>query len=189
MQDSTTFVTDATGPVHATALDMSGSATYTIREYRDDDLSALRDCVIELQDFERRIDDRLRPGASMADDYLHEMIGRCRDCAGTILVAECDSIIAGFAMVLTRVPFESLDDPPGHYAIVAELVVREAFRRRGLGAALLAESERYARESGAAELRIAVLSDNRTAAELYRRVGFVPYSEVLAKRLDGDRSS
>jgi ribosomal protein S18 acetylase RimI-like enzyme len=168
---------------------MSATTTCVIRAYREDDLSAVRDCVVELQDFERRIDDRLRPGAAMADDYLRQMIGRCRDCAGTILVAECDSIIAGFAMILTRVPFESLDDPPGHFAIVADLVVREEFRRRGLGAALIAQSEQYARASGATELRIAVLSGNRGAAELYRRVGFAPYSEILTKRLDADQSS
>lgn len=163
---------------------MSDRPAFVIREYREEEVLAIRACVVELQDFERRIDDRLRPGASMAADYLRRMIGRCRDCAGTILVAESDGTVAGFAMILTRVPFEELDDPPGEYAIVADLVVREGFRRRGLGAALLVEAERYARAAGASELRIAVLSANRGAAELYRRVGFAPYSEVLTKRLD-----
>lgn len=181
-QDSITFAIRRRGRAEATTLEMSGSTTYVIRTYRDDDLPAVRDCVVELQDFERAIDDRLRPGSAMADDYLRQMIGRCHDCAGTILVAECDSTIAGFATVLTRVPFESLDDPPGDYALIADLVVRERLRRRGLGAALLAAAERYALASGAAELRIAVLSGNRGAAELYRRVGFAPYSEVLTKR-------
>ena len=37
-----------------------------IREYRDDDLAAIRICIVELQESERRIDDRLRPGESMA---------------------------------------------------------------------------------------------------------------------------
>jgi len=163
---------------------MPGDTNVVIREYRDGDLTALRDCVVELQDFERRIDGRLRPGASMADDYLREMIRRCGACAGTILVAESDSVVVGFATILARVPFESLDDPPGDYALVADLVVHEGFRGRGIGTALLSASERYARASGATELRIAVLSENRGAAELYRRVGFAAYSEVLRKRLD-----
>ncbi len=163
---------------------MSVHTDCLIREYRGDDLAGVRACIVELQDFERRIDDRLRPGSSMAAGYLDRILGRCRDCAGTILVAECDSAVVGFASLLTRVPFEELDDAPGEYAIVTDLVVRDGFRGRGLGAALLAEAERYARAAGAVELRIAVLSANRGAATLYRRVGFVPYSEVLTKRLD-----
>src|SRR3712207_7848522 len=47
------------------------------------------------------------------------------DCAGTILVAECESAVAGFAAILTRVPFEELDDPPGEHAIVSDLVARD----------------------------------------------------------------
>lgn len=168
---------------------MPSSATCVIREYRENDLSAVRDCIAELQDFEREIDDRLRPGASMAAEFLSRMIDRCRDCVGTILVAEYESAVVGFATILTRVPFEELDDPPGEYAIVTDLIVRGGFRRRGLGAALLAEAERYAREAGTSELRIAVLSANRVAAALYRRAGFAPYSEILTKRFDADRGS
>src|SRR3712207_6192212 len=166
---------------------MSVDTACLIREYREDDLAAVRACIVELQDFERRIDDRLRPGGSMAADYLDRILGRCRDCAGAILVAECDSTVVGFASILTRVPFEELDDPPGEYAIVTNLVVRDGFRGRGFGAALLAAAERYARTAGATELRIAVLSANRGAATLYRRVGFVAYSEVLTKRLDASQ--
>jgi ribosomal protein S18 acetylase RimI-like enzyme len=158
-----------------------------IRQHTTDDLAAIRECVIALQDFERRIDDRLRPGESMATDYLNEMLERCREHSGTILVAEHEGTVAGFATILTRVPFESLDDPPGEYAIVTDLAVLEGFRRRGLGAALLSEAERYAREAGASELRIAVLSANRDAAQLYRRLGFAPYSEILTKRFEAER--
>jgi ribosomal protein S18 acetylase RimI-like enzyme len=163
---------------------MTDSTAHTVREYRDDDDAAIRACIVELQEFERRIDDRLRPGESMAADYLGQMLDRCRECAGTILVAEYAGAVAGFAAILTRVPFESLDDPPGDYAIVTDLVVRDGFRRRGLATALLAEAERRARAAAATELRIGVLSANESATRLYRSAGFAPYSETLAKRLD-----
>jgi hypothetical protein len=39
----------------------------SIREYRRDDQSALRECIVELQEFERSIDPRLRPAELMAD--------------------------------------------------------------------------------------------------------------------------
>jgi ribosomal protein S18 acetylase RimI-like enzyme len=163
---------------------MTGDAAQRIREYDVGDASGVIACVVELQEFERAIDDRLRPGEAIAVEYLEHMQRWCGECAGTVLVAECDGEIAGFATVLTRVPYMALDDPPGEYALVSDLIVRAGFRRRGLGEALLREAERYARLAGAAELRIGVLSGNVGARALYDRAGFTPYLETLAKRLD-----
>jgi GNAT superfamily N-acetyltransferase len=162
---------------------MPDPVTLTIRPYTQDDAAACRDCVVELQDAERALDPRLRSGDEMADDYLRQMHERCRDYVGSILVAEHAGAVVGLTMVLTRVPFESLDEPPGHYALVAELVVRAGFRGQGIGQALLHAGEQHARASGAAELRIGVLSQNQPARQLYLRDGFAPYSEILAKSL------
>jgi ribosomal protein S18 acetylase RimI-like enzyme len=156
----------------------------TIRPYRPSDEAACRACVVELQDAERDIDARLLPGEEMADRYLRDMRARCDEHAGVILVAEVDGVVVGLAMVLARVPFEALDEPPGEYANVAELVVRAGSRSRGIGAALLREAERYAIDAGARELRISVLSGNRGARELYERQGFRSYLETLAKSLE-----
>ncbi|HEX6052190.1 MAG TPA: GNAT family N-acetyltransferase [Gemmatimonadaceae bacterium] len=162
---------------------MSDAGTPLIREYRDSDAPGVRECVVELQEFERRIDPRLRPGESIADAYVAQMFERCRSWAGTMLVAESSGVIAGIVVVYTRVPFEEFDDPPGEFALVSDLVVRSRFRRSGIGAALLAEAEHYAREAGATELRIGVLSENRAAHDLYVRAGFAPYLVTLAKPL------
>lgn len=163
---------------------MSDVLTPTIRPYRHGDDDACRACVVELQDAERELDPRLRSGDSMADDYLRHMHARCRDYAGTILVAELAGAIVGLTMVLTDVPFEALDEPPGHYALVAELVVRAGSRGHGVGRALLHAAERVAHQSDATELRIGVLSNNLPARQLYIDEGFAPYSEILAKPLE-----
>lgn len=154
-----------------------------IRPFRQGDDEACRACVVELQDAERQFDPRLRPGDSMADEYLRQMHVRCNEYAGTILVAEHEEAIVGLVMLLTRVPFEALDEPPGHYALVAELVVRADARGHGVGRALLHAAERLAHESGATDLRIGVLSRNLPARQLYIAEGFAPYSEMLAKPL------
>jgi len=120
----------------------------------------------------------------MADEYLAEMHQRCRDYAGAIFLAELGAEVVGLVMVIARVPFESLDEPPGTYALVAELVVRDGYRRRGIARALLETAERYARDSGASELRIIVLSQNAAARQLYLQYGFAPYKETLSKSLD-----
>jgi ribosomal protein S18 acetylase RimI-like enzyme len=154
-----------------------------IRAYRAHDGASLRDCIAELQDAERTIDGRLRPGRAIASDYLDAMLEDCRRYAGQVFVLEVAGAVAGFTTVFTRVPFERLDEPPGEYALVAELLVRQPFRRRGYARALLAFGERYATAQGAAELRIGVLSDNTAARSLYLDFGFRPYVESLSKLL------
>lgn len=154
-----------------------------IRPYEQRDESACRVCVIELQDAEREIDSRLRSGESMADAYLAQMHACCRDYAGAIFLAESAGEIVGLVMVLARVPFDLLDEPPGEYALVAELVVRAGFRRRGIARLLLDAAERHACAAAARELRIAVLSENTAARQLYVREGFAPYKETLSKPL------
>ena len=155
-----------------------------LRPYEPDDEAGCRACVVELQDAERGFDSRLRPGEAMADAYLAQMHVHCRDYCGAIFVAERLAEIIGLVMVLARVPFESLDEPPGTYALVAELVVRNGFRRAGIARRLLETAENYARENGAVELRIIVLSQNGPARTLYVREGFAPYKETLAKSLE-----
>jgi ribosomal protein S18 acetylase RimI-like enzyme len=138
---------------------------------------------VDLQEWERGLDPRLRTGESMADAYLAQMHERCRQWTGTILVAEVDGAVVGFAALYATIPYEELDDPPGEYALVSDLAVLHAMRGRGVGAALLDEAERRARDAGATELRIAVMSANDGAKRLYLRSGFAPYVETLSKSL------
>src|SRR5215475_12843134 len=49
-----------------------------IREYLDDS-AALRECVVALQESERSIDPRLRPGETMADAYCELIHDRCKE--------------------------------------------------------------------------------------------------------------
>ena len=160
-----------------------------VREYRREDAPAVRACIVALHDYERQIDPRLRTGASMADEYLAQTLVRCSDFGGHIFIFESAGVVAGFTTVLTRMPFLELDDPPGEFALVTDLVVLERFRGRGFGRALLDAAERYAREQGASELRIGVLSANHGAKRLYRAAGFDSHAEVLTKRFDRDESA
>jgi len=167
---------DTTAPNSADA-----GAEPLIRAFRTQDGVSLRDCIAELQDAERTIDGRLRSGRTIASDYFDAMLEDCRRYAGQVFVLEVASVVAGFTTVFARVPFERLDEPPGDYALVAELLVRRAYRRRGYARALLACGERYAASQGAVELRIGVLADNTAARTLYLGVGFRPYLETLSK--------
>jgi ribosomal protein S18 acetylase RimI-like enzyme len=139
--------------------------------------------VIELQDAERALDGRLLPGAEMAPAYAAELVRRTGAGTGTILVAEVDGELVGFAALQHRVRSEELDEPPGEHALVSDLVVAASHRGRGIGRALLDFAVEEARARQATEVRVAVLARNEPARSLYVAAGFAPYLEILSRRL------
>jgi ribosomal protein S18 acetylase RimI-like enzyme len=155
----------------------------SIREYRHDDRPTLRECVVELQEFERTLDPHLPPGERMADAYVDYIQERCREAHGRVFLADVEGLVAGFVVVLARENFTEPDDPPGTYALVTDLLVRVAHRNQGIGRQLLERAEAFAKSAGARELRIGVLAQNTAARRLYLAAAFVPYHEILAKRL------
>ena len=82
------------------------------------------------------------------------------------VIAEAQCAIVGFVIVhLQRIG-------TGKVGYVVTLDVREAFRRCGLGARLMREGERLARDKGAARMRLHVFAGDRGARTFYRRMGY-----------------
>jgi len=147
-------------------------------------LKQLRVCVIELQDYEHALDPRLPTGSDIVDEYLPQMLMRCKTCRGQIFMAEVDGNIAGYVTVLTKVSSGELEDGDIEYGLVADLLVREQHRGSGFGRKLLDAAETYAREHGVKWLRIAALAGNRPAIEMYDSMGFSRLFVELEKTLD-----
>ncbi len=157
-----------------------------IRKYNSEtDAQQLRDCVIELQNFEREIDPRMPSGEEIVDDYIVAMMFRCRMCEGQVLVADVDGEIAGYVTLLNRVQSDDLDDGNLEFGLVADLLVRKAHRGTGLGRELMAAAESVAKEHDVRWLRISVMSKNAAARELYASSGFSEIYVELEKDLDG----
>jgi ribosomal protein S18 acetylase RimI-like enzyme len=146
------------------------------------DRAAVRDCFAELQDVERGLEPAMPPGAVVADAYLDFMLARCAEWDGAVMVAEEDGAVVGFICVWARVP---PDDPSEvrFSAHVSDLVVLPAWRGRGIGRALLARGEAYARSRGAERLRIGVMAKNEGARRLYVGSGFREVYVLLTKVL------
>jgi GNAT superfamily N-acetyltransferase len=139
----------------------------------------LRECVIALQDYEHELDPRLPTGAEIVADYMPRMFFRCRHCDGKILIAEIDDEMAGYAMVLTKVTSDELEDGDFEYGLIADLMVLQEFRGQGVGRKLLDAAEAYARDRGVRWLRIGVLAKNAAAEGLYAKAGF---SKIYVER-------
>jgi ribosomal protein S18 acetylase RimI-like enzyme len=146
------------------------------------DFSALRACFVELQAWERGLEPSLPEPESVADAYLADMLQRCATTNGCVFVADAEGEVVGFLCLLTKVVPE-LDEPPEPYSYISDLVVRAAYRDRGVGRTLVAHAEAFAQQSGASRLKVGVLVRNDGAHRLYRSCGFRDYTVQLVKDL------
>ena len=145
--------------------------------------TGVQSCVIELQDFERAIDPRMPRGADIVDEYLPQLLFRCKACAGQMLVAEVDREVAGYVVILTKVESEDIECGELVYGLVADLVVRDRFRGCGVGKSLLDAAEKYARSHDVSSLRVGVLTGNQAARKLYASRGYASIFIELEKDL------
>lgn len=135
-------------------------------------LDSVRDCLIELQDFERKFDPRMPRGKDIAGEYILQMLDRCEECQGVILVAEVDGEVAGYATILTKVRSAELGEGDIEYGLVSDLMVKKKHQSRGVGRCLLEGAESFARTHGVNWLRVGVLAENQSAQHLYASMGF-----------------
>ena len=158
-----------------------------IRQARlDEDLDQIRECVVELQDYERRLDSRMPPGEEIADAYIAEMLRKVDATGGQILVATSGTVLAGYATVLLKVASEDLDDGDLVYSLINDLYVSERFRGQGIGKAIVKAAENFVRDAGGRWLRLSVLAGNTNARRLYEALGFAELYVDFEKDLGHD---
>lgn len=136
-----------------------------------------------LQDAEHAIDPAAPRGDVIADAYLDRMFARCASWSGRVFVAEVERSVIGFVCVWGRVPPQEPDEPQADYAYVSDLLVLAPFRRRGIGRALLARAEAYARSLGMNAIGIGVMASNREARALYQQRDYREVHVELRKSL------
>ena len=110
-----------------------------------------------------------------------QIAARLAACADieTAILAELDGQVGGFACVRV-VPCLLYAES---YAELTELYVEPAFRRRGLGRALIAYAEQLALARGASDLVIMTGVGNAAAQALYRAAGYDTYSVALNRKV------
>jgi ribosomal protein S18 acetylase RimI-like enzyme len=108
---------------------------------------------------------------------LESLLGKDGEHA---LVAEDDGVVVGWTHVRAIACLEN--DP---HAEIWGLVVSERARSRGVGTALVAECERWARAQGVATLRLRSNVLRTRAHALYERLGYrvVKQQKVFEKQL------
>jgi ribosomal protein S18 acetylase RimI-like enzyme len=82
--------------------------------------------------------------------------------------AELDGEVVGMTVCFTG--FSTFRGAP--LVNIHDIIVLEAFRRKGVGQALMRAVEEYARALGGCKITLEVREDNGSAMKLYRRSGF-----------------
>jgi GNAT superfamily N-acetyltransferase len=127
---------------------------------------------------------RVLDPAIVADDYRN---GRQHPSGGVpneraTMVAELDGQVVGFVDV--RVAYPGGSHRALRYGYVSELAVAAGARRRGVGAALLAGAEAWARDHGCVYATLDYNARNLDAGRFYRdRMGYRPAGEIVLKEL------
>lgn len=154
---------------------------FTIRPATAADRPALLEQMLGLNRFEHAITGDRRTDPEGAGESLGAVLARATETGGHVLVAEAGgAVIAHMVLCFERHP--PFVAERGH-GLVADLFVREPWRGRGIGRALLAHAERLTRERGLKRLLIGLVAGNDGAEATYRRAGFAPYTRTMLKRL------
>jgi ribosomal protein S18 acetylase RimI-like enzyme len=113
-------------------------------------------------------------------DYFESLL-KADDKA--VFLAELDGQVAGYLHVETREVGGLEVLVPMHYAHVADIVVAKRRQRKGVGKALMAHAESWARQRGLPELRLSVRGFNAPALAFYESLGMGILQRNMGKRL------
>jgi ribosomal protein S18 acetylase RimI-like enzyme len=161
------------------------SACAVIREYVPSDEADLINLVIELVAFEGQWYDRVRPATEIGPWYIADLLDQCAKDQGTVLIAERDGGVVGYATIYVGLSTVGERDEVEHsYARIGDLCVTETCRGSGVGRALIAECEARTRAAGVSWLTISHVPQNVRSEKLYAALGFQPVQVVREKKLD-----
>jgi len=148
----------------------------TLRHATADDVPLILDLIAELAEYERE------PEAAVAtpEDLLRDGFGD--DPRFFVEIAEWDGQPAGMAFWFLN--YSTWAGRAGIY--LEDIYVRPAFRRRGVGRALMAHLGRICTERGYTRLVLQVLDWNTPAIEFYEAFGARPLSEWITMRIEGE---
>jgi GNAT superfamily N-acetyltransferase len=146
-----------------------------IRAATVDDVPLLKTMIVEFATFER-----LEQWVTVTEESL------ARDGFGAhprfrVLLAEWDGEVAGYEFLYE---FYSSFEGPGLF--LEDIYVREKFRGKGIGKALMAEAAAIAVSEGRCAMTWEVLNWNQPAIEFYRKLGAEFPDEWKVMRLEGD---
>lgn len=154
-----------------------------IRQATNDDLGALAALykVLMISDHGLRPDKFVIPDDAECEKRIRKYLNT--DSFFGVICHEDGGIIDGYASYLT-ITATSDAIKAGGFLVIANLVVAEGSRRKGIGTELLNRLFGLAKELHCATVTLDTLPENAAALSFYKKMGLVPSSIHLEKRID-----
>jgi GNAT superfamily N-acetyltransferase len=142
-----------------------------IRLATEDDVPAIGQMWEKLAQFHNMLDSALPPAARGGGKvYARRLISRLNDSQTRVLVAEHDGELAGYALavILDVIPDMFLQENSG---FLADIYVDDAFRRMGIGRALVDSVRAWLLENGIHSFEWYVAEGNDVGKRFWESVG------------------
>lgn len=147
-----------------------------IRKATSSDIPLILAFIRELAEYERLLDQAVATPEDLQRD------GFSAEPKFFVEIAEWNGEPAGFALWFYN--YSTFQGRPGIY--LEDLFVRPAFRKKGIGKALLVHLARMAVEQGCGRYQWQVLDWNTPSIEFYESLGAKVMKEWLAMRVSGE---
>lgn len=158
--------------------------TIKIREaHLPADEPAILSFIIGLQDYEATFEPDRRRDPDFAVEHWRDLQHRCAEKHGIMLIAEDGGKPVGWAFAHDEKAEVFVVEPDRTHGFLAELFLLPQARGKGLGRALIAGCEAWARERGHRLLTVGVLAQNPTAIRAYEGSGYAPYVTIMRRYL------
>ncbi|HOE96117.1 MAG TPA: GNAT family N-acetyltransferase [Candidatus Sumerlaeota bacterium] len=155
---------------------------FDIRPAQTGDLTAILELWSAMMRDHERSDERIRlaPGAVAA--YRTYANYHVSHPDSQVLVAEADSEIVGFVLLTISRNLPMFQ--PAHYGYLSDMAVREDWRRRGVGQALLDRVRRWLMARDIHTIQLQYYDFNELGAAFWKAMGFRPYYTRMWLDLD-----
>ena len=153
------------------------------------DIEALCKLYFGFHEFHvRGVPDRLLSLDELPDTYEHSELYLTlekitNDDDSTIFLAEVAHQPVGLAEVYVREDEPNPARVSRRYGLLQSLMVREAFRRHGVGTRLVEAAQQWAKEKGATEMRLETWEFAEGPLEFYEHIGYRTLRRTLVRGL------
>lgn len=155
---------------------------HIIREYTKNDVNGIKQCLVELQEFEKMLDPNRLAGIELAHDYLEQLLQLSRQNKGRIFVVEINNEIVGMISVVIEDYMQHMSKT-GKVAFISDVIILPEYKDKGIMKDLLEKAEEYSKSKGVKFLQTAFLNNHDEGIEGFSRNGFQRYEIILQKKL------
>ena len=156
--------------------------THTIREYTQDDVESIKQCLIDIQDFERMLDPNRLEGIEVAQNYLEHLLSLGKQNAGNVFVVEVDSEIVGMISVYIETDMKHFREKRS-YAYISDVIILPEYSDKGIMKDLLTKAEEYAISKKVTTIQTSVLAKHSEHIDGFQRNGYHNAEIILRKNL------